>query len=253
MKINNEVRSYWEKEPCGSSEDIVGTIQKQTPEWFQRIEDYRYQVEPFIHSEAQFTCHKGKKILEIGVGAGTDHLQWARAGADCHGVDLTQAAIDTTTARLKLHGLTSNLQRHDAETLPFPDESFDIVYSWGVIHHSEDPTKIIKEIHRVLKPGGQFIGMLYERYSVAVFKMWIKYALLKGKPWKSFSRIIWDHVESFATKAYTTSELKEMFGQFKTFKSKHYTTESDFGWLPYFFRYLIPAYLGWFIAIRCEK
>jgi 2-polyprenyl-3-methyl-5-hydroxy-6-metoxy-1,4-benzoquinol methylase len=72
---------------------------------------------------------------EVGVGAGTDHLQWARAGALCHGVDLTDAAIETTRARLAHYGFTSELRRVDAETLPFPDDTFDVVWSWGVIHH----------------------------------------------------------------------------------------------------------------------
>src|SRR5205085_1465488 len=82
----------------------------------------------------------------------SDHLQWARAGCLCHGVDLTDAAIETTRAHLALHGLSSDLRRVDAETLPFDDASFDIVWSWGVIHHSEHPERIIAEIRRVLRP-----------------------------------------------------------------------------------------------------
>ena len=130
---NEDVRQYWDQEACGTYESVVGTLPELSREWFALIEQHRYAMEPFIQTFAQFPAHRGKTMLEVGVGAGTDHLQWARAGAVCHGVDLTQRAIDTTQAHLALHGLSSNLQRIDAETLPFPNEFFDVVYSWGVI------------------------------------------------------------------------------------------------------------------------
>src|SRR2546430_8987572 len=163
----------WSSDVCSSDLGISPLITAGAPagtrRWFERIEDHRYQLIPHIHAVAQFTRHRGKKILEIGVGAGTDHLQWARAGARCVGVDLTDAAIELTRAHLAMHGFESDLRRADAEALPFPDESFDLVYSWGVIHHSEQPAEIVSEIHRVLRPGGTFIGMLYGRRSVVAF------------------------------------------------------------------------------------
>jgi 2-polyprenyl-3-methyl-5-hydroxy-6-metoxy-1,4-benzoquinol methylase len=84
----------------------------------------------------------------------------ASAGELCHGVDLTGAAIETTCAHLAAYGLSSDLRRIDAETLPFPDVSFDVVYSWGVIHHAERSERIIVEIRRFLRPGGVFLGMM---------------------------------------------------------------------------------------------
>ena len=87
--LNKKVRSFWEQEPCGTNKFITGDLPKMTREWFARIEEHRYDVEPFIHSVAQFTRYHGRKILEIGVGAGTDHLQWARAGCVCYGVYMT--------------------------------------------------------------------------------------------------------------------------------------------------------------------
>ena len=101
MDLNQQVRSYWEQEPCGTDKGIVGELEPLSREWFEQIEAHRYAVEPFIHSAVQFTRHRGKTMLEVGVGAGTDHLQWARAGCICHGVDLTEAAIETTRARLR--------------------------------------------------------------------------------------------------------------------------------------------------------
>ena len=117
---NENVREYWEQEPCGTDRAVVGNLAPHTREWFEEVERFRSDVEGYIHSVAQFTRHHGQTILEVGVGAGTDHLQWARAGCHCHGVDLTDAAIETTRERLALYGLESDLRRIDAESLPFP-------------------------------------------------------------------------------------------------------------------------------------
>ncbi len=253
MSINSLVRGYWEDGACGTDADIVGTTANQSREWFERIEQHRYTVEPYIHSVAQFTLYHGKKVLEVGVGAGTDHLQWARAGAQCFGVDLTDEAIETTTAHLALHGFESNLQRVDAETLPFEDDTFDVVYSWGVIHHSDAPERIISEIHRVLKPGGRFIGMMYGRYSLATLRVWTKNALLKGKPWRSFSDVLYHHVESLGTKAYTVRELAKMFSKFRTVSARKIITYYDKKGLPSFISRILPDDMGWFVALRSTK
>lgn len=252
-KLTEQVRSYWEDTPCGTGSEIVGELQSGSREWFERVEEYRYSVEPFIHSIAQFTRHRGKRLLEVGVGAGTDHLQWARAGAECHGVDLTDAAIETTRARLALYGLTSRLQRVNAESLPYPDNHFDLVYSWGVIHHAEAPERIIEEIRRVLKPGGVFIGMLYGRRSVLALKLWIRHALLAGKPWRSLRQVVWYHMESVGTKAYTPRELRRIFGAYARVSAIPILTPYDTSRIPRPIASLLPDALGWFIAVRAVK
>lgn len=253
MKLNDEVRTFWEQEPCGSSEPIVGNLEPNTKVWFERIEEHRYAVEPYIHSIAQFSRHHGKKLLEVGVGAGTDHLQWARAGAECFGVDLTEAAIATTKTRFDLYGFKSNLQRVDAEVLPYSDETFDIVYSWGVIHHSEKPEAIISEINRVLKPGGLFIGMLYGRHSPLVFKFWVKYALFAGKPWLSFADVIWNRMESVGTKSYTVPELQKMFSGFQATEMIPTITKYDTDHWPQWLSKFFPNSWGWYIGVRARK
>lgn len=253
MKLNDEVQAFWEREPCGSGKAIVGGLTPLTKEWFEQIEAHRYAVEPFIHAVAQFTRHHGNKILEVGVGAGTDHLQWARAGAECFGVDLTDAAVETTRARLALYGFKSSLQRLDAEVLPFPEATFDLVYSWGVIHHSETPESVISEIRRVLKPGGMFVGMLYGRRSPLVFKLWVKHALLAGKPWLSFADVVWDKVESVGTKSYTVAELGSMFREFGSFEAIPMITTYDTDHWPKWLSRFFPASWGWFIGVRARK
>lgn len=250
---NEDVRHYWDQEACGTYKFIVGQFPELSPEWFASVERYRYAMEPFIHTIAQFPVHRGKMLLEVGVGAGTDHLQWARAGAVCHGVDLTQRAIDTTRAHLALHGLTSQLQRMDAEALPFADAYFDVVYSWGVIHHSTSPERIIREIQRVLKPGGVFVGMLYARHSLVAFKLWIKHALLTGRPWRTWADLIAHHMESPGTKAYTVPELKALWSGFASCEVTQILTPYDYSWFPQWMRRWFPDRWGWFLVVKARK
>lgn len=253
MALNDEVRSYWEQEACGTQKIVVGEIEKFSREWYEKVENHRYQVEPFIHSAAQFTRHHGKKLLEVGVGAGTDHLQWARAGAECYGVDLTAEAIETTQRRLETYGFHSNLKRINEEILPFEDNFFDVIYSWGVIHHTEHPDRIINEIYRVLKPNGVFIGMLYGRHSIKAFRLWLSYALLKGIPWRGFADVIWHNMESIGTKAYTTDEIRNLFSHFITVRIDKLITKSDTSKLPDWLSKMIPKSLGWYITIKAFK
>lgn len=250
---NEQIRQYWDAEACGTARCIVGEREELTREWFERIEDHRYSLEPFIHAVAQFTRHRGKTILEVGVGAGTDHLQWARAGAVCYGVDLTDRAIETTKVHLALHGCHSVLQRVDAEELPFPDSFFDVVYSWGVIHHSAHPDRIIREIRRVLKPKGTFIGMMYARRSLVVFKLWVKHALLSGRPWRSWGDCVAHHMESPGTKAYTMDELKRLWAEFSFVEARQLLTPYDYNRFPGWVRRWFPDRWGWFIAIKAGK
>ena len=251
--LNTLVRGYWEVEPCGTGAVLPGGVAKGSLEWYRQIEEHRYRAEPFIHGVAQFTRHRGKRLLEVGVGAGTDHLQWARAGLDCYGVDLTDAAIETTRKHLGHYGLSSNLQRIDAERLPFEDGFFDLVYSWGVIHHSESPEKIIAEIYRVLKPGGRFIGMMYGRRSPVVVKLWVRNALLRGRPWRSFREVVWNHMESIGTKAYTVRELKGLFQRFSAVETLPLVTTYDRRGFPNAVSCFFPDEWGWFIGLRAVK
>lgn len=252
-ELLSEVKKYWEAGPCGTEDARLQGFPEGSKEWFEQIESLRYEQEPMIFSAAQFTRHKGKKVLEIGVGAGSDHLQWARAGAVLYGVDLTSAAIETTTRRLSLYGCKSTLQNVNAETLPFADGTFDLVYSWGVIHHSEDPARIVREAYRVLKPGGQAITMFYSKHSVRTWKYWVRYALLKGKLHWGIREVMWHHMESLGTKCYTPSQLGEIFGQFSKVSVKKYLTPYDCTWIPAFLHPYIPDGMGFFSVIKATK
>ena len=250
---NDDVRAYWELEACGTGAAIVGELPEGTTEWFERVEAHRYELEPFIHSIAMFTQHRGHKVLEVGVGAGTDHLQWARAGAECFGVDLTERAVALTAQRLALYGFQSSLRRIDAEILPFQDDYFDVVYSWGVIHHSSHPAAIVNEIRRVLKPGGKFLGMLYNRHSLVAYKLWVRHALLAGRPWRGLAEVVWHHMESQGTKAYTLAELHALFSGFRQRVLTPIVTPYDARRLPGWIAGWIPPRLGWFVGLQALK
>ncbi len=161
-QLKERVREFWQAHPCGTkfSEAEIGT-----PEFFQRIEAHRYKKEWHIPAAADFAGSRGLKVLEIGCGLGTDGAQFAKAGAAYTGVDLTDAAIELAQKRFELFGLEGDFQVADAEKLNFPDQSFDVVYSHGVLHHTPDIEAAVQEVHRVLKPGGRAIVMLYHRGS----------------------------------------------------------------------------------------
>src|SRR5438874_11429380 len=160
--LKERVRAFWQEHPCGSkfSDAEIGTR-----EFFDRVEQHRYEKEWHIPAAADFASTHGLTVLEIGCGVGTDGLQFARAGATYTGVDLTEAAVDLARKNFESAGMPGEFRVSDAEKLDFPDESFDIVYSHGVLHHTPDIEQAVREIHRVLKRDGRAIVMLYHRGS----------------------------------------------------------------------------------------
>jgi ubiquinone/menaquinone biosynthesis C-methylase UbiE len=162
QNLKERVRAFWQAHPCGVK---FADAEPGTPRFYELVEAHRYATEWHIPSAADFAGARGLKVLEIGCGLGTDGAQFAKAGADYTGVDLTDAAVELARRRFELFNLTGKFQTADAEQLNFPDESFDLVYSHGVLHHTPDTAKAIREIHRVLGPGGRAIVMLYHRNS----------------------------------------------------------------------------------------
>jgi SAM-dependent methyltransferase len=205
--LKREVRRYWEAEPCGSP---AASAPEGTAEYFAQIERRRYQLEPFIPRFAEFDASAGRKVLEIGVGAGSDHVQFARAGAELQGIDLTEHGIELVRRRLALEGLSSELRVADAESLPFASDYFDIVYSWGVLHHTPDTRRAIAEAVRVTRPGGRICIMVYSRHAWVTYGLWLRRGPLSGRPLRSLSDVLRHHMESPGTKGFTRRELRGM-------------------------------------------
>lgn len=160
--LKERVRAFWQANPCGVK---FADAPPGTRKFYELVEAHRYAKEWHIPIAADFEKACGLKVLEIGCGLGTDGAQFAEAGADYTGVDLTEAAVELARKRFELFGIPGKFQTADAEQLQFADETFDLVYSHGVLHHTPETAKAIQEIHRVLRPGGRAVVMLYHRDS----------------------------------------------------------------------------------------
>ncbi|HEX2978576.1 MAG TPA: class I SAM-dependent methyltransferase [Candidatus Babeliales bacterium] len=261
-QLKESVKKYWNKASCGTG---IARGQKFSRDYFQQIEEYRYQIEPEIFAFAQFTRFRGKRVLEVGVGAGTDFLQWVRAGAKAYGIDLTSEAIENVSHRLMHEGLLPyDLQVADAENIPYPDNSFDLVYSWGVIHHSPDTVRCLGEIIRVCRPGGVIKLMIYHRYSLFAFYRYLLTSAFIGKPFRSLRDVLFYDQESVGTKAYTFREVKQMLGTYPVKIQQIKATVSYHDLLLYkswpfrFAAYILASVLGWnrcgwFMTIELQK
>jgi ubiquinone/menaquinone biosynthesis C-methylase UbiE len=206
--LKEKVKQHWDQEVCGSRYGREGSDESVD---LATIERERYRLEPYIPEFADFKAAKNKKILEIGTGGGVDFCCWLKAGATATGIDLTEEAIALTKQRLNKQGFTEDVYKltiGDAEKLEFEDESFDIVYSYGVLHHTPDTEKAFSEVFRVLKKGGVFKAMVYHIPSVAGWILWVRYCLFTGRFFKHPRWAIYRHLESPGTKAYTIREMR---------------------------------------------
>jgi ubiquinone/menaquinone biosynthesis C-methylase UbiE len=216
-------REQWGQDPCGAEFDREHEL--GTREFFDAIERHRYtEYAPWMPATMGFDRFSGARLLEIGCGMGSDLLQFARGGAECTGIDITPRSVEITRHRFSLYGLTGNFMLSDGEHLPFATESFDVVYSNGVLHHTPDTVGAIREVHRVLRKGGNAKVMLYHRNSL---NYWIEIVLRRGVLGAEFvrgrsaedimSRVV-EHSEHDArplVKVYSRKETRQLFSLFK--------------------------------------
>lgn len=204
-ELKSEVRDFWNADPCGSR-------YLQGSDYFDAHARARYDLEPYIHEFAGFAQASGRRVLEVGVGMGADYLEWLKAGAVVTGVDLSAVSLERARQRCEVAGLTPDLRVSDAEHLPFTDSTFDIVYSYGVMHHSPDTPQCIQEARRVLKPGGQLRIMVYHHPSLTGLMLWLRYGMVRGK---SLRETAFERLESPGTKTYTLREARELLEGFE--------------------------------------
>lgn len=221
--LKEGVRSFWNEASCGENLFLNGFSKED----YLKHSERKYELEPEIIEFGEFEKYKGKNTLEIGVGLGSEHQKLAEAGAILNGIDLTPRAIEHTKRRFQLLDLKSTLQVADAENLPFESETFDAVFSWGVLHHTPDTQKAINEVHRVLKHGAFGKVMIYHTHSLVGYMLWMRYGLLTGKPFRTLKYIYHHYLESPGTKAYSYKEAKELFKQFNTVYIKSLMSHGD--------------------------
>jgi ubiquinone/menaquinone biosynthesis C-methylase UbiE len=212
----SKVREYWNRRPCNirHSNQPIGT-----KEYFDEVEARKYFVEPHIPDFAEFERWRDKKVLEIGCGIGTDTINFARHGAAVTVAELSDESLRIAQQRAEVFGLSDKIDFYNgnAEELPsfVPVQLHDLIYSFGVIHHSPHPEKILAEATEYLKPGGTLKVMVYNRRSWKVLWMVLKYG--RGD-FRKARELIAEHSEaqfgSPVTYAYTTSELSRMFARY---------------------------------------
>ena len=216
-------REQWSQDPCGAESDREHEL--GTREFFDEVERYRYhEYAPWMRRLMGFDEFRDAKLLEIGCGMGTDLLQFARGGARCVGIDLTPRSVEITRHRFRLYDAGGAFMISDGEHLPFSDRSFDVVYSNGVLHHTPDTAGAIREVHRVLRPGGTAKVMLYHRHSL---NYWLEIVVRRGILGAEFlrgrsaeeimSRVIEfsDHGAQPLVKVYSRKETRKLFSMFK--------------------------------------
>jgi ubiquinone/menaquinone biosynthesis C-methylase UbiE len=169
--------------------------------FFRELDEYRFDKLRYLPQIVDFSGYQGKRLLEVGCGAGIDLVRFARGGAIVTGVDLAQVSIDLAQKNFAQNGLEADLRVMDGEALAFPDNSFDVVYGHGVLQYTADAPQMVRELHRVLKPGGEAIFMVYNKYS------WLNVL-------SKLMKVDLEHEDAPVLKKYSIGEFKAMLRPF---------------------------------------
>jgi 2-polyprenyl-3-methyl-5-hydroxy-6-metoxy-1,4-benzoquinol methylase len=262
-----QVREYWNRRPCNirHSPEPVGT-----EAYFDQVEARKYLIEPHIPGFAEFARWDGKRVLEIGCGIGTDTINFARAGATVTVAELSDASMKLAQQRAEVFGLADQISFYNgnAEELTnfVPLEPHDLVYSFGVIHHSPHPEQILEQATQYVRPGSTLKVMVYNRRSWKVLWMVLKYG--KGD-FRKTRQLIAEHSEaqfgSPVTYAYTKTELTELLARhgfrvtgifvdhifpwrIRDYVQYRYVKVWYFRWIPQRFFRVLERALGWHLC-----
>jgi ubiquinone/menaquinone biosynthesis C-methylase UbiE len=200
--LKAQITAYWNER---IHDLAITTHPVGSPGFFQQLDEYRYDKLNYLPRLVDFASYRGKRMLEVGCGAGIDLVRFARAGADITGVDLSQTAIDLACQNVAQNGLTADLRVMDGEALTFPDASFDVVYGHGVIQYTADPQAIVAEMYRVLKPGGEAIVMVYNKNS------WLNWM-------RKVTKVPLEHEDAPVLRKFSIGELKRLLQPFSSYR-----------------------------------
>jgi glycosyltransferase involved in cell wall biosynthesis/ubiquinone/menaquinone biosynthesis C-methylase UbiE len=257
-----QVQDQWNFNPVGTH--YAKTTEPHTLQWFQEVEAYRYGTyAPWMPELMEFAQHAGHDVLEIGGGVGTDLSQFAKHGARVTDLDLSAGHLALARENFDRRGLAGTFVHHDAEALPFPDNSFDVVYSNGVLHHTPNTAAVVREIKRVLKPGGKAIVMMYAEHSLhywreLVGKLGLERDLLRnisaGEIMSRYVEISQNDARPLV-KVYTAARLKKLFDGFEhraVFKRQLIASEVP-AWLKWMPLETAGRLAGWNVIIKATK
>ncbi len=229
------VKDFWDRRPCNirHSPKPVGT-----KEYFDEVEARKYFVEPHIPRFAEFPRWQGKKVLEIGCGIGTDTINFARHGAHVTAVELSEKSLEIARRRAEVYELQDRIRFYlgNAEELStfLPVEPYDLVYSFGVIHHTPHPERVIEQMRHYVQPGGTVKIMVYHRYAWKV--LWILLTYGNGQFWR-LDELIARHSEAETgcpvTYTFSPGEIRRLLDGFEIVEM----------WVDHIFPYRIPDYV----------
>jgi len=232
----SEVENYWNNRPCNikHSDKPFGT-----KEYFDEVEWRKYFVEPHILKFADFPSWKNKKVLEIGCGIGTDSTNFARHGADLTVTELSQKSLEVCQKRFEVYGLNAEFHQCNAETLTqnLRPRPFDLVYSFGVIHHTPNPEKVFDEIKFYMDENSEFRFMVYNKASIKILQMMNE----SGDKFKDVDDMIAMYSEAQSgcpiTYSYTANSIRELLD---SLGYNVLSIETD-----HIFKYDIPNYVNY--------
>lgn len=251
-ELQRRVRAYWNTR----IHDLEMTAQPVgSREFFAELDEYRFDKLAYLPNIVDFGGYRGRRLLEVGCGIGTDLVRFARGGAKVIGVDLAETAVRLAKSNLEQHGASGAVLVGDGASLPLPDQSVDVVYAHGVLQYAADPTGIVAEARRVLRPGGRAIFMVYNRVS------WLM----------ALSRVMnvgLEHADAPELRLYSIAEFRELIHGFRqaTIVPERFPVKSRLhhGWKATLYNQVfvgvfnalprrIVRPFGWHLMAICEK
>jgi len=197
-----QIATYWDEHIHDLS---ITTYPVGSQKFFQQLDEYRYDKLNYLPRLIDFSHYQGKNLLEVGCGAGIDLVRFARGGAKVTGIDLSKTAIDLACKNFEQNEQNTDLRVMNGECMQFADNTFDVVYAHGVLQYTADSAKMIAEIHRVLKPGGEAILMVYNKYS------WLNLM-------RNVTNVPLEHEDAPVLKKFSASELKQLLHPFQDYR-----------------------------------
>jgi ubiquinone/menaquinone biosynthesis C-methylase UbiE len=239
MEIES-VQEYWQGKNI--PQQWYSSKDKLSVQWFNELSRKRFEeYYAYLSIDAEFAHHSGEKVLEVGTGIGTDLVEYAKNGAIASGIDLGSDQVELTKLNFNIRNIDyDTIVQASAEELPFENGSFDLVYSFGVLHHTPDTHKAVSEVHRVLKDDGQAIVMLYARGWKHYLKRCFVHGIILGKIFKykfNWQKLYNDvsevHGGSPKTDIYTKSQVKELFKDYSYLEIRKRRVGEFFEYRPY--------------------
>ena len=255
IKEIDKIKEYWNNRPCNLNHS---KLEKSTKEYFDEVEKKKHFVEPHILDFADFKNCNGLKILEIGCGLGTAAVNFIRNGGKYTGIELSDESLKLTKQRLNVYSLSGELYNLNAEEdLSFLGlETFDLIYSFGVIHHSPNPEKIIENCYNLLKPGGTLKIMLYAENSwkkMLIDREQEQYEAQNGCPlaYTYTNQQVYDLLKDFNNIKIHQTHIFPY--KIEDYKNNKYVKEDWFQAMPNNMFKILEEKLGWHLCIKCNK